>query len=295
MPGRQPEVFGDLPVLRTVREMRGLSRRLRDGGSSLALVPTMGSLHEGHLSLIDRARSLADHVCVSIFVNPSQFGPGEDFSRYPRDLSADIELAGARGADYVFAPEEHEMYPSPQRIWVDPGPLAGTLCGASRPGHFRGVLTVVLKLFQIVEPSAAVFGRKDFQQSVLIRAMCRDLALPVEIDVAPVVREADGLALSSRNVYLSPEQRVQALALAGGLRAACASFAGGETDALRLKQAASGVLETAGLTPEYVAVVDPETLNEDAEAGARSVCAVAAVVGSTRLIDNTPLGGTADL
>ncbi len=288
-------MFSDLPVLRSVREMRGLSRRLRNGGSSIALVPTMGSLHEGHLSLIDRARMLADRVCVSIFVNPSQFGPDEDFSRYPRDLERDVELAGARGANYVFAPDEDEMYPGPQRVWVDPGPLANTLCGANRPGHFRGVLTVVLKLFHIVEPTAAVFGRKDFQQSVLIRAMCRDLAIPIVLDVAPIVREQDGLALSSRNVYLSPEDRVRALSLSGGLRAARALFAEGETDAVRLRQAAARALETAELEPEYVEVVDPDSLEEGGVAGARSVCAVAAVVGSTRLIDNTRLGGPADL
>jgi pantoate--beta-alanine ligase len=255
----------------------------------------MGSLHDGHLSLIDRARSLADRVCVSIFVNPSQFGPGEDFSRYPRDLDRDIELAGARGADYVFAPDEDEMYPEPQRIWVDPGPLADTLCGLSRPDHFRGVLTVVLKLFQIVEPSAAVFGRKDFQQSVLIRAMCRNLAIPIDLDVAPIVREEDGLALSSRNVYLSPADRARALSLSSGLRAARALFAEGETDAATLGRAAARALETVELEPEYVAVVDPDSLEQGGVAGARSVCAVAAVVGSTRLIDNTPLGGPADL
>ncbi len=288
-------MLGGLPVLRTVREMRGLSRRLRGAGSSIVLVPTMGSLHEGHLSLIDRARSLADRVCVSIFVNPTQFGPGEDFSRYPRDLARDIELAEARGADLIFAPEEDEMYPAAQRVWVDPGPLADTMCGEGRRGHFRGVLTIVLKLFQIVEPSAAVFGRKDFQQSVLIKAMCQDLALPVDLDVAPIVRASDGLALSSRNVYLSDEDRTRALGLSRSLRTARALFADGETDAGRLQQAVAGVLETAGLEPEYEAVVDPESLDKSAMAGARSVCAVAAVVGSTRLIDNTPLGGPPDL
>ncbi len=257
----------------------------------MALVPTMGALHEGHLSLIDAARESADQVIVSVFVNPTQFGPSEDFAEYPRDLDRDVGLAEGRGADAVFAPPTDEMYPVEQTIWVEPGRLADRLCGLSRPGHFRGVLTVVAKLFAIVEPEVAVFGRKDFQQSVLIRRMVRELGLPVRIVVAPTVREADGLALSSRNAYLSPAERTVALSLSRAIGVARAGFAEGERGVATLEEAVRRVLEEAGAEVEYAEIVDPEDLERPSEAESRHVCAIAARVGTTRLIDNAPLGG----
>ena len=185
------------------QEVRDWRRARRNEGRTVALVPTMGALHEGHLALLDAAAAAADLVLISIFVNPTQFGPGEDYDAYPRDLALDETRARSRGAAAVFAPDVREMYPVDQTIWVDPGPLADRLCGLSRPGHFRGVLTVVAKLFGIVEPDVAVFGRKDFQQSVLVRRMALELGFGVRIETVPTVREPDGLARSSRNAYLT--------------------------------------------------------------------------------------------
>ncbi|MGH7541370.1 MAG: pantoate--beta-alanine ligase, partial [Gemmatimonadota bacterium] len=238
--------MSERPVLRTVREVRAWRAGRREAGEIVALVPTMGALHEGHLSLIDAARDRAGAVLVSVFVNPTQFGPSEDFERYPRDLERDVALAAERGASAVFAPSDEEMYPAPQTVWVEPGEAGERLCGRQRPGHFRGVLTVVAKLFSIVEPEVAVFGRKDFQQSVLVRRMVEELHLPVEIVVAPTVRDADGLALSSRNVYLSAVERRSARALSGGLRAMRLAFASGERDPVALEALARSALEEAG-------------------------------------------------
>ncbi len=282
-------------VLRTVAGAREWRAARRSEGTTVALVPTMGALHEGHLSLIDVAREAADRVIVSVFVNPTQFAPTEDFAEYPRDLDRDVGLAEGRGADAVFAPRTAEMYPVEQTIWVDPGRLADRLCGLSRPGHFRGVLTVVAKLLAIVEPEVAVFGRKDFQQSVLIRRMVRELGLPVRIVVAPTVREADGLALSSRNAYLSAGERAVALSLSRALGVARARFADGEREARALEGAVRRELEAAGAEVEYAEIVGPEELERPAEAEAHHVCAIAARVGTTRLIDNTSLGGPASL
>jgi pantoate--beta-alanine ligase len=258
----------------------------------VVLVPTMGYLHRGHLSLIDRARELGDWVALTIFVNPLQFGPREDLARYPRDLERDLRLAEGRGTDLVFTPTVEEMYPSGEpgvTVVADPE-LEGRLCGASRPGHFRGVLTVVAKLFGIFTPGAAVFGQKDFQQSVLIRRMVEDLDMGVQVQVAPVVREPDGLALSSRNVYLSAEERQRALSLSRALEAGRALFAGGEEDAERLRQALREALSVAGVEVEYAEVVDPSTLRPLDRVFPGAVCAVAARVGATRLIDNAVLG-----
>lgn len=282
-------------VLRTAAEAREWRAARRSEGTTVALVPTMGALHEGHLSLIDAAREAADRVIVSVFVNPTQFAPTEDFAEYPRDLDRDVGLAEGRGADAVFAPGTAEMYPVEQTIWVDPGRLADRLCGLSRPGHFRGVLTVVAKLFAIVEPEVAVFGRKDFQQSVLIRRMVRELGLPVRIVVAPTVREADALALSSRNAYLSAGERAVALSLSRALGVARAQFADGEREVRALEGAVRRELEAAGAEVEYAEIVDPEKLERPAEAEARHVCAIAARVGATRLIDNASLGGPESL
>jgi pantoate--beta-alanine ligase len=278
-------------LVHTRAEVRDAVAAARAAGMRVALVPTMGYLHEGHLTLIDRAREVADWVAVSIFVNPLQFGPREDLARYPRNLPRDLELAFARGADLVFAPDVDEMYPAgPPRVSVVPDEeMAGRLCGASRPGHFRGVLTVVAKLFGIFTPDVAVFGQKDYQQATLIRRMAGDLDMPVEIDVAPTIREADGLALSSRNTYLSADDRARALALSRGLSRAQALFSAGETDGAALQAALWGEMSVPGVDPEYAQVVDAATLAPVERAKASDVMAVAARVGSTRLIDNAAL------
>ncbi len=280
------EVVAQIPSLWTrLAEARGAGQRI-------ALVPTMGALHDGHLSLVDRAREDADVVVVSVFVNPLQFGEGEDLDVYPRELERDARLAEAHGADLLFAPTPEQMYPegSPQ-VSVDPGPLANRLCGVHRPGHFRGVLTVVCKLFNIVGPDVAVFGRKDFQQSVLIRRMVADLNLDLDVRVAPIVREPDGTALSSRNRYLSAAQRTDASGISLGLRAAAARFAEGERAAARLRAAYHAVVgKRAHLAPQYDEVVDPDSLASLDEAVPGSVLAVAAYCGETRLIDNIVLG-----
>jgi pantoate--beta-alanine ligase len=255
----------------------------------------MGALHEGHLSLVDRARELADRVVLSVFVNPAQFGPSEDFNDYPRDLERDLELAGGRGADMVFAPSDREMYPRPQSIWVEPGELANRLCGASRPGHFRGVLTVVAKLFAMVEPDVAVFGRKDFQQAVLIRRMTEELGFSVHIEAAPIVREPDGLAMSSRNAYLSPDERLAAASLSRGLCRVRSMFASGEVGIAPLLEEVRRTMAVAGAAVEYAEIVDPEDLHALDAARPDAVCAVAAEVGDTRLIDNAPLAGPSSL
>ncbi len=298
-PGRATEEGGPAAaaarLVRTVEEARAVRAVARDRGERLVLVPTMGFLHEGHLRLLDRARALGDLVVVSAFVNPTQFGPQEDFESYPRDLDRDLALASARGADVLFAPEEAQMYPVPQTIWVDPGTLARRLCGRQRPGHFRGVLTVVMKLFAILAPDVAVFGRKDFQQSVLVRRMVEELRLPVRIEVVPTVRAEDGLALSSRNSYLEEPERQAAAALPEALRRVRRAFAAGEEDAATLTRTAEETLAEAGVAVEYVSIVDPEELTELARATPDAVCALAARVGGTRLIDNGPLGGPSEL
>jgi pantoate--beta-alanine ligase len=277
-------------VVSTKLEVRSAVSGARQAGARIALVPTMGYLHEGHLALLDRARQLADWVGVSSFVNPLQFGPAEDLERYPRDLERDAALAAERGADLLFAPSVAEMYAGGEP-WVRVTPAAGadTLCGASRPGHFVGVLTVVAKLFGIFSPDVAVFGQKDFQQVTLIRRMAGDLDFPLRIEVIPTVREADGLALSSRNVYLSGTDRERALALSGGLQRCRALFAAGERDGAVLRAALRTALTAEGVELEYADVVDPLTLEPVVRVAEGSVCAVAARVGSTRLIDNTVL------
>lgn len=279
-------------VATTKAEVRRAVDEARAAGKAVAFVPTMGYLHEGHLTLVDRARERAGFVVMSIFVNPLQFGPTEDLARYPRDLPRDLAMAAARGVDLVFAPEVGEMYPDGEpRVSVVPDEeMAGRLCGASRPGHFRGVLTVVAKLFGIVRPNVAVFGQKDWQQATLIRRMTADLELGVEIDVAPIVREADGLALSSRNTYLSADERARALALSRALERARALHAAGETDAETLRRALWAGLSVDGVEPEYAEVVDGASLQPVTRAAAGTVLAVAARVGRTRLIDNARLG-----
>lgn len=272
----------------TKAEVRAAVAGARAEGHRIGLVPTMGYLHEGHLSLVDRARERGAWIVLSIFVNPIQFGPAEDLERYPRDLDRDLRLAAARGVDLVFVPSVQEMYPGGEpAVYVVPERLADRLCGAYRPGHFRGVLTVVAKLFEIVRPDVAVFGQKDFQQAVLIRRMVRDLDMDVEIVVAPIVREPDGLAMSSRNVYLSPQEREQARALHEALAAGLARFREGRTGADELLAEMRAVLESRPLVRvQYLEIVHPQTLEPVERVAPGAVAAVAAYVGGTRLIDN---------
>lgn len=263
-------------------------RPLRQEGRTVGLVPTMGFLHEGHLSLVSRAREHSDAVVVSVFVNPLQFGPGEDLDRYPRDLERDVALLRERGADLVFCPGTEDMYPDGEpEITVDPGPMGQVLCGAYRPGHFRGVLTVVARLFGLVRPDLAVFGQKDYQQGVLIRRMTRDLELRVEILLGPVIREPDGLAMSSRNVFLSAEERGQATGLHQTLMGVQRAFSGGVRSGRELRQLLKETL--AGyplLETQYAEIVGPQTLAPVETVSAGAVVAVAAFCGPTRLIDN---------
>jgi pantoate--beta-alanine ligase len=279
-----------MQVARTKREVRDAVAAARREGKRVGLVPTMGYLHEGHLSLLDRARTSVDWVGLSIFVNPLQFGPTEDLDRYPRDLERDLEQAARQGVDLVFAPSVAEMYPAgPPRVAVVPEVGADVLCGARRPGHFRGVLTVVAKLLGIFAPDVAVFGRKDYQQATLIRRMVEDLDLPVEVVTAPIVREADGLAMSSRNVYLSPDERDRARSIFGALRAVNDGFRAGERDPNVLRGVLVDGLNAPGLQLEYAALLAPDSLEVAEEVEEGSVCAVAAMIGQTRLIDNAVL------
>jgi pantoate--beta-alanine ligase len=268
----------------------------RDSGRRLALVPTMGSLHDGHRSLLREARRLADQggrtglALATIFVNPTQFGPGEDLSSYPRDLSGDLATCGEAGIDLVLAPTDPaQVFPAGHQTWVEVERASQGLCGASRPGHFRGVATVVAKLFNLTRPHLALFGEKDWQQLAVIRAMARDLAFGVEIVGMPIVREADGLARSSRNAYLKPEQRPAALSLWRALRQAREAVAAGQRQAGALVAAARAGLEAAGARVDYVALVHPLTLQPVEEAVPGSVLLLAAFVGTTRLIDNLVL------
>jgi pantoate--beta-alanine ligase len=281
-----------MQILRTVAELREWSRLERnDGGNTIGLVPTMGALHAGHASLIRAAKDSVGFVAVSIFVNPTQFGPNEDFARYPRSFEADCALADAEGADVIFAPSVEELYPSGAATFVEVAALSERLDGQSRPGHFRGVATVVAKLLIAAEPDRAFFGQKDAAQVAVLRRMVADLRLATEIVVCPIVREADGLALSSRNVYLSAAERAQALTLSRAVRAAEALFASGERKASKFIEAAR---DTFAAVPEirvdYISLVDWATLDPLEIAAPGSLFAVAAWVGATRLIDNTILG-----
>ena len=277
--------------LATTAEIRSWVRARRREGQRIALVPTMGYLHEGHLSLVTEARRRADAVVMSIFVNPLQFAPTEDLARYPRDLARDRRLAEGRGVSALFVPTEAEMYPRPPEIRIVPARAAERWEGAARPGHFAGVLTVVAKLFHLTEPDVACFGRKDVQQAVLIRQMVRDLDWPIELIVVPTVREPDGLALSSRNAYLDPEQRRRATALSGALREAHQAWRGGQRGAAGLEAAMRRYL--AGypdIQVEYIAVAEPDALVPVEEAREDTIVAIAARIGRTRLIDNIVLG-----
>lgn len=265
----------------------------RARGQRVGLVPTMGALHEGHLSLIHEAKRRADVVAVSIFVNPAQFGPNEDLARYPRTLDRDVERCAGAGAAVIFAPTSEAMYPPGDETRVRVGPTAEPLCGAHRPGHFEGVATVVTKLFALTGPCVAVFGRKDYQQLQVIRRFTRDLFLPVEIVGARTVREPDGLAMSSRNAYLSAEERAAALAIPRGLTRAATAFAAGERRAGALEGKVRAEVTKVASSIDYVSLADPDTLRVfegSAAVGDRALCALALRIGGARLIDNTVLG-----
>jgi pantoate--beta-alanine ligase len=279
-----------MKLVHSIAEMRTLSRAAQSRGAILGLVPTMGALHEGHRSLVRAAHEKSDLVAASIFVNPTQFGPNEDFAKYPRTLEADCALLEREGVELVFAPPVEEMYRKEKVTWVVVEGLSDRLCGKSRPGHFRGVTTVVAKLFHIVEPDFAFFGQKDAAQVAIIKRMVRDLNMPVTIEVCPIVREPDGLAISSRNAYLSAQDRKSALVLYRSLMQVQKLFAAGERDSSNLISAARQEFAIEpGVRLDYVEVVDPETLEPEIGETKSALVAVAAFVGQTRLIDNTLL------
>jgi pantoate--beta-alanine ligase len=277
-------------VVRTVQEVREAFDAARASGRRAGLVPTMGALHAGHLALVGEARRHAAFVVASVFVNPAQFGPNEDFSRYPRDLDGDVRKLASAGVDVVFAPEPAEIYPPGEQTRVRVGALAEPLCGRFRPGHFEGVATVVAKFFAIAGPCAAVFGCKDYQQLLVIRRMARDLCLPVEVIGYPIVREDDGLAMSSRNAYLSPQERADALALSRGLAAAALAYEGGERRARELERLAREPIERVARSIDYVELRDADSLAAIETVSAPAVLAIACRIGTTRLIDNRVLG-----
>jgi pantoate--beta-alanine ligase len=279
-----------MKILETIDSTRAATRAARRQGQKVGLVPTMGALHQGHLSLVRAAKEQSDYVAVSLFVNPLQFGPNEDLAQYPRTFERDRDLLGQAGVDLLFAPSEGEMYPGRAVTFVDVEGLSERLDGQSRPGHFRGVTTVVSKLFHIIEPDRAFFGQKDAAQVAIMRRMVRDLNLPVEIVVCPIVRECDGLAMSSRNAYLDPQQRRQALVLSRSLQRVEELFGQGERDVAKLEVAGRQVVaEEPSVRLDYLAIVDPDSLEPVNPAAPGALVAVAAYVGTTRLIDNVIL------
>jgi len=277
-----------MEIIRRIHGMREAARQVRARGRTVGFVPTMGALHEGHLALVRRVKETSDLTVVSIFVNPAQFGPHEDYSRYPRDLPRDTDLLIAEGVDVLFAPEAAEIYPEGASTWVDVAGLSTRLEGASRPGHFRGMATVVLKLFEVVRPTVAAFGQKDAQQAIIIQRMVRDLMLDVEVLVLPTVRDGNGLALSSRNAYLSADERRAAAAIPAALKAAEAAIAGGERDPeVVVARARERIEAEPPLRIDYVELVDTGTLQPVATLEGEMLLAVAVYAGKTRLIDNT--------
>jgi pantoate--beta-alanine ligase len=280
-----------VPVVTTIAELRREVARARQMGWSIGLVPTMGALHAGHASLMRAARAETGFVVLSIFVNPTQFGPNEDFTRYPRTLPEDLEVCAAKGVDLVFAPDAATMYPPGFRTYVEVHGLQDVLEGASRPGHFRGVATVVLKLFHQVQPDRAYFGQKDAQQALLIRQMVRDLDVPVQLRICPIVREPDGLALSSRNRYLDSDQRRQATALFEALEAVRSRVAQGERRADQLRRMLEERIRcTPGAQLDYAVIVHADTLEPVEEIHGPVLVALAVKFGTTRLIDNLMIG-----
>ncbi|MGA9773370.1 MAG: pantoate--beta-alanine ligase [Blastocatellia bacterium] len=283
-----------MEIINRIPRMMSIARELRGDGRRIGLVPTMGALHEGHLSLMGRAREMCDTVVASVFVNPAQFGPSEDFDRYPRDLARDAELAFTRGVDFIFAPAPDDMYPEGFSTYVAVESLSEKLEGASRPGHFRGVTTVVNKLLNIVHPQFAFFGRKDAQQVIIIKRMARELAMDVEIVVGPTVREEDGLALSSRNLYLSTDERRAAIVLRRALERARTLSNGGERDSARIVSSMRAIIEAEPLARiDYIAITDTNNLSyiETMPTDVPVLISLAVFLGKTRLIDNIVLNG----
>ena len=275
----------EMQVMHFACELTEWSRAQHREGKKVGFVPTMGYLHAGHLSLVEEAKKNADVVCVSIFVNPTQFGPEEDFEKYPRNEEQDLQLCRSAGVDVVYLPRPDSMYASDASVYVFENKLQNGLCGARRPGHFRGVCTIVAKLFNIVQPDIAVFGQKDFQQATIIRRMIRDLNFPVEIITAPTLRETDGLAMSSRNVYLSPEERQAALGLNRALMS-LGTIGAGHPEAEPLIEQMRSIITQHGLVEDYVVIVDPDTLKPVSTVQQGHVALIAAFCGKTRLIDN---------
>lgn len=276
-----------MEVIQRIPQMKEVSRKARSEGKVIGLVPTMGSLHEGHLSLVREARKMADIVVVSVFVNPTQFGPSEDFEKYPRDVTRDAELLTSEKTDYIFLPKTEEIYPANYHTYVKVRDLSAKMCGVSRPDHFEGVSTVVLKLFHIVDPHFAYFGQKDAQQLVIIRKMVSDLNLDVEIVRLPIVREADGLALSSRNLYLSAEERKSATVLYRALQHAQKRIDEGEKKSKTLMKEMREIIESEPLARiDYISVTDMVELKEMKTLKGKCLIALAVYFGSTRLIDN---------
>ena len=280
-----------MKVVARISEARDAIREARRAAQRVAFVPTMGFLHQGHLALVAEAKRRAECAVMSIFVNPLQFGPNEDFARYPRDAERDLAQASDAGVNLMFMPATEEMYARESATFVTPRAASSRWEGEVRPGHFEGVLTVVAKLFNIIQPDFAIFGQKDIQQATLVQGMIRSLDFPIELIVVPTVREPDGLAMSSRNAYLSPDDRVRALALSRALHAIDAAWRGGERSGRSLEAIGTGVLrDAAGLTADYLALVAPETLEPVEQADSGTIAIVAARVGPTRLIDNLILG-----
>ena len=280
-----------MQIIPTISEMQSIALAAHREGRLIAFVPTMGYLHEGHASLMREGRRRGDLLVASIFVNPTQFGVGEDFEAYPRDLTRDTALAAAAGVDVIFAPTAGEMYPAGYQTWVDVERITLPLCGARRPGHFRGVTTVVTKLFNAVQPDVALFGKKDFQQLAVIRRMTLDLHLPVEIVGMPIVRETDGLAMSSRNAYLSSDERQSALCLSRAINRARERYRQGITAVAELRTGVLALIEAEHLAAiEYAEFRDSGTLEEATTARDDTLLALAVIIGKTRLIDNCLLG-----
>lgn len=279
-------------VIRDGHALREHIQHLRASGKTVGLVPTMGALHEGHLTLVDAARAECDVTVVTIFVNPTQFGPNEDFRRYPRDMDRDLAMLGSRGCDVVFAPSEHEMYAPGHATFVDVGSLGSVLEGEIRPKHFRGVATVVLKLFLLAPADWAYFGRKDYQQTLVVRQMVADLNVPIEVRVCPIVREPDGLAMSSRNAYLSASERQSALALSQALRLANELVERGEQSVAAIdRQMREQIASVGGVEVQYIAFVADGTVTPVERVEGPTTVAIAATVGKTRLIDNGVVRG----
>ena len=278
-------------VITSVEKMQFFSENLRSQGERIAFVPTMGYFHEGHLHLMKEAKKMADHVVVSIYVNPTQFGPKEDFSRYPRDVERDVKMAEGVSVDVIFYPTNRAMYPKDYQTYVDVEKVTQNLCGMSRPGHFRGVTTVCNKLFNIVKPHVAVFGKKDFQQFMAVKRMVEDLNMDLEIIGLPTVREKDGLAMSSRNKYLSKNERQSALSLVRSLKLAQKLYSGGERRASVIINAAEKLIKKSpDTTIDYIQICDTKTLKDVNQIKRQAVMALAVKVGKTRLIDNHVFG-----